>query len=295
MDTKYELYLDRNIPSITDEMLTGIDNVRLINIPKEIIRLPIGAFHRATKLKKVYFESNSRITILPDNAFSKCTDLSKINHLPEGLISIGAFVFLDCYSLSEITIPREVNYVEPNAFDGWKNNQTINCFKLFQLTDKCQAHINLLSSSEQIDDIRQQIDRKKGEKGYFIVKVKCGHVGKQFYIPIDFPIMAYDSKEAANIAKKIPRVKHDHKDVILSIREVTFSIYQEQKEKNNDDPYLKIKSKHDQEQYMVEIEKRRILDSHYYRNKDKRKNKIIKKYDTTVDYKIKKVETYSRG
>lgn len=293
MGAKYELYLDRNIPSLTDEMLIGIDNVRSINIPKEIIRLPIGAFHRASKLKKVYFEANSRITKLPDNAFSHCSNLSKINQLPEGLISIGAFVFRDCFSLNEITIPKEVDYIEPNAFDGWKVNQTINCYKLFQLDDKCQAHINLISSGDQLIETSHQIKRKKGELGYFIVKAKCGHVGRPFYVPIDFPVITHNIKEAANIAIKFPRVKHNHKDAILSITEVSFSLYQEQIEKNKDDPFLKIKSKHEQDIYMDEIEKRKVEDNHYHRNKDKRKTKIIKKSDASIDYKKKKLESYS--
>ncbi len=53
---------------------------------------------------------------------------------------------------------------------------------------------------------------------YFIVTAKCGHVGRDNYIPIDFAVKAESASKAASYARDLPRVKHDHKDAILSVQ-----------------------------------------------------------------------------
>ena len=50
---------------------------------------------------------------------------------------------------------------------------------------------------------------------------KCGHVGKQHYIEISFPIIAENGREAAKKARYLPRVKHHHKDAIINVRKIT--------------------------------------------------------------------------
>ena len=49
---------------------------------------------------------------------------------------------------------------------------------------------------------------------FYLVTTKCGHVGKGHYVPITFPIKAENGKEAAKIARMLPRVKHHHWDAI---------------------------------------------------------------------------------
>jgi len=60
---------------------------------------------------------------------------------------------------------------------------------------------------------------------YFIVKCKCGHVGKTMYLPMDFAIYAENAKEAALIARKKRGVKHDHPDAVISVNEVSVGEY----------------------------------------------------------------------
>lgn len=81
---------------------------------------------------------------------------------------------------------------------------------------------------------------------FFRVTCKCGHVGRQFFIRIDFPVNADSGKEAAEIARSIPRVKHDHKDAILNCVEIDFEEYQIIQKINNNDPYLKCKNPQEQ-------------------------------------------------
>ena len=49
---------------------------------------------------------------------------------------------------------------------------------------------------------------------FFRVTTKCGHVGKHFYLPVDFAIYAENGKIAAKIARSKSRVKHHQKDDI---------------------------------------------------------------------------------
>lgn len=81
---------------------------------------------------------------------------------------------------------------------------------------------------------------------YYKVETKCGHVGKENYIIINFPIKADSKKEAAKIAREIPRVKHNYKDAILGVNEITLEEYKQLCKANSNDPYLKCKNKQEQ-------------------------------------------------
>lgn len=80
---------------------------------------------------------------------------------------------------------------------------------------------------------------------YFIVKAMCGHVGRGMYVEKSFPIVASAGREAAQKCKAIPRVKHDNKRAILSVREVTYDEYRKQQGINEADPYMRAKSRRD--------------------------------------------------
>lgn len=81
---------------------------------------------------------------------------------------------------------------------------------------------------------------------YFKVKAKCGHVRKKYFLPVEFAVMASSAKEAASIARHIPRVKHDHKDAISSIEEISYEEYELLRIENEENPYLNCKNKQEQ-------------------------------------------------
>lgn len=83
------------------------------------------------------------------------------------------------------------------------------------------------------------------------VKCKCGHVGRKNYIIISFPVIAENGKDAANKARYFPRVKHDHKDAIISVRKITDEEYDELVSINNKDLYLKCTNR--QEQNLIDL------------------------------------------
>ena len=78
---------------------------------------------------------------------------------------------------------------------------------------------------------------------YYLVKTKCGHVRRGNYIPITFPVEAVSAKKAAAIARQKPRVKHNHLDAILDVKEVSYDEFRVQEERNMFDPYLRIHSR----------------------------------------------------
>ncbi|MDY3905114.1 MAG: hypothetical protein SO007_08040 [Candidatus Enteromonas sp.] len=75
---------------------------------------------------------------------------------------------------------------------------------------------------------------------YYQVKAKCGHVGRNNYIPKTFYIKAEDGKEAASKVRKIPRVKHGKKFAVLETKKITKEEYLEGIRINKEDLFLKV-------------------------------------------------------
>lgn len=84
------------------------------------------------------------------------------------------------------------------------------------------------------------------ENKYYAVTTKCGHVGRGKYTKITFPIIASCGREAATIARHMPRVKHDLKYAIIDCFEVSYDEYLNLKEINSNNPYLQCKNVQEQ-------------------------------------------------
>ena len=80
---------------------------------------------------------------------------------------------------------------------------------------------------------------------YFQVTAKCGHVGKGNYFPVNFAVRADSASEAAQLAKRFPRVKKHLKDAILASVEISEEEYQALLDANRNNPYLKAKCRRD--------------------------------------------------
>ena len=121
-------------------------------------------------------------------------------------------------------------------------------------------------------------------RNYYEVIAKCGHVGKKHYVPIKFAVIAKDGKEAAKMVRQFPRVKHNHKDAILSVNKIDYERYLEIVEMNNNDPYLKCHSR--QEQNLIDnLEDRLEIDLHNQKVKYDKQARLQR-----VTYKIKKTK-----
>lgn len=95
------------------------------------------------------------------------------------------------------------------------------------------------------------------EKRYYKVVAKCGHVGRNNYIPVQFAVIALNGKEAAKKVRNFPRVKHNHKDAILNCIEISYADYLQLANINSKDEYLQCKNI--QQQRKIENLAERIL------------------------------------
>lgn len=98
---------------------------------------------------------------------------------------------------------------------------------------------------------------------YYAVEAKCGHVGRNNCIIITFPIIAENGKAAAKATRKMGRVKHDRKDAILGVKEITVEEYNELYIKNMNDPYLQARNKQEQNKNCINLSERVIEDRPY--------------------------------
>ena len=115
---------------------------------------------------------------------------------------------------------------------------------------------------------------------YYLVTAKCGHVRRMFFIPVTYSVEALSRSEAAAAAREIPRVKHDHRDAILEVTEVSYEEYLCQKNKNLLDPYLRIHTRK---------EHRELLPLFAFRIEPETKKDYSKKSE------ISKKEVYHKG
>lgn len=94
----------------------------------------------------------------------------------------------------------------------------------------------------------------KGETmSYYHVEAKMGHVGKGRYFKGNLYIWAENGREAATKARNCPRVKHDRKDAIISVRAISEDEYMKGREENEKLGYFRCRSIQEQRECYDEI------------------------------------------
>ncbi|MBQ1735140.1 MAG: hypothetical protein II038_09690 [Lachnospiraceae bacterium] len=86
------------------------------------------------------------------------------------------------------------------------------------------------------------------------VEVKCGHVGRNYYTVKTVPVIAESGMEAAERARMMPRVKHDHPDAIRQVRVVDAARFFELVNVHREDPYFRCHSIQEQNQLCPDLE-----------------------------------------
>ena len=133
------------------------------------------------------------------------------------------------------------------------------------------------------------------DKQYFIVSVKCGHVGRAYCIIKDYPIMAATAKDAAAFARAMGRVKHHLKDAIVKVESVTEDAYRDQRQRNLRDPYFSCKNIQDQRRVCPDIDQFRIaLERHPFFRKRNRDGGALKRYLIEQSKKKEAIKTIRR-
>ena len=116
---------------------------------------------------------------------------------------------------------------------------------------------------------------------YYLVEAKCGHVRRSQCTYKKLPIKAKTAKEAADIARNTPRVKHDHKDAIIDVKEISYEEFLELKKEHDSDPYFQATCSADQKR--IDMYDEIVPDPHY-----------VKKYKTTYDDTDRQYRIYFR-
>jgi len=127
------------------------------------------------------------------------------------------------------------------------------------------------------------------ENNKYIVSTKCGHVGSNKYIVIDFAVSAVNAKVAARIARNIPRVKHHWKNAIEQVREVTPEEYYNQIKINSEDEYLKSQCIQDQRKNCEDI-----IERVHERYTEMTETDKWKKRRERIQYQMKKLDIIKR-
>lgn len=89
---------------------------------------------------------------------------------------------------------------------------------------------------------------------YWKVEAKCDYVRKSRYIIKTFYVFAEDGREAAEIVRWKPRVKHHDKEAIRTVEEVTHEEYLVGLKSHYDDPFFQSHSKQEQNARCIGID-----------------------------------------
>ena len=121
---------------------------------------------------------------------------------------------------------------------------------------------------------------------YYEVTVKFGHVGKNKYYKGNIYIKAENGKEAASKARSCPRVKHDHKDAILSVTELDYETFQELWKNNEEISYFSCYNVQEQRNCLCEIQDKIFQETRFDQEPVKRtkKHNLRNKYNNDPDY-----------
>lgn len=110
---------------------------------------------------------------------------------------------------------------------------------------------------------------------YYKVTAKCGHVGRGHYIEISFAVRAESGKQAAALARKFPRVKHDHPDAIRDVQLISRAEYLALLSENDADPYL----------HCSNVQQQRQIQGLEYRLIPENDRHAVHTRDSSVNYK----------
>ena len=104
--------LNEGLEAIGGGVFEGCSNLRSVTLPDSIVEVGSGCFERCGI---TYIEIPSTVTTIPYNCFLDCSSLSSVT-LNEGLETIGLDAFKGCTSLTEIVVPNSVTDIDAHAF-----------------------------------------------------------------------------------------------------------------------------------------------------------------------------------
>ena len=105
-----------------------------------------------------------------------------------------------------------------------------------------------------ISELVSQSETKLEKYKFYAVECLMGHVGRNNGLIKVLPIKAKTAKEAAEIARYKPRVKHDAKNAILSVTKVSFDRFIALERENQNDPFFHCTNRQMQREFEEQLE-----------------------------------------
>ena len=87
---------------------------------------------------------------------------------------------------------------------------------------------------------------------FYEVQAKCGHVGRNNYVVKTFYVKAESASDAARQIRYAPRVKHNHKDAIISVKRIDHEQYVVGAIQMQNDEYFNVYNSSDQKRIVVD-------------------------------------------
>ena len=113
---------------------------------------------------------------------------------------------------------------------------------------------------------------------YYEIKAKCGHVGKNNYYVGTLYLYGENGRETAACARQYPRVKHDHKDAIISVTEISYEAYLRGKAQNRKSVYWTCTSIQQQRTLCPELVNQ-VLQENNKKNQYRKNHSLRKNYN----------------
>ncbi|HKM29827.1 MAG TPA: leucine-rich repeat domain-containing protein [Bacilli bacterium] len=242
--------ISKNIFCIEERAFFGHKKMKKLYIPKTTQCIKEEAFMDCAKLEKVSLTTDSKLKKIATRCFANCVSLKEII-IPENIVTIEAEAFKNCLGIPFLEIPETVKYIEKDAMSGWTDRQTILINRSYEFGDNCRANVVLVNQNEFAEDSSNN-ESSYSTINYYGVVCKCGHVGRNNYYPVEFGVEASSRKEAARIAREIPRVKHHHKDAIRAVYLISKEKFYELRYNNPDKEYLKCRNSSEQKKINLE-------------------------------------------
>jgi hypothetical protein len=108
---------------------------------------------------------------------------------------------------------------------------------------------------------------------FYKVVAKCGHVGRSRYCEKAFFVKAEDGRIAAQVVRKKGRVKHDHKDAILSVKKIDETEYVAGRQANKNDPFFNSSNVQQQRQNFEQIAEHIFKETSNVKYKDNKEDR----------------------
>lgn len=124
-DSLNSIVIPNSVISIEDNAFSGCSSLTSIVIPESVKSIGEGAFSGCSSLTSVVvaegntvYDSREQCNAIIETETNKLISVCKKTIIPDGVTSIGSFVFSQCESLTSITIPDSVTSIEEEAFSS---------------------------------------------------------------------------------------------------------------------------------------------------------------------------------